>query len=215
LEIGGAGVLGGGTYAANIVNNSIFIYNSTATQTLSGVISGTGNLIVTNTGNLILTGVNTYNGAMTVKGGTLTGVTGCSCSNSSVTVTNSPGLTSTIGVLITNNTQQWTCKSLTFKTNGVGSQLRFRYTVSPSTNIAPLNITSNLAFAGKPEIVMDPANLTPGTYPLLVVGGVIPPEVPSLSSDGLKELGYQGGLEWSGNTLLFRLSTFGTVISIR
>ncbi|NBR49990.1 hypothetical protein EBU02_14335, partial [bacterium] len=45
LEIGGAGLLGGGNYSANIAINgatSAFLYNSTSNQTLGGIISGTG-----------------------------------------------------------------------------------------------------------------------------------------------------------------------------
>jgi len=39
LSIGGAGQLGSGTYAGNISNAGAFIYNSSAAQTLSGVIT--------------------------------------------------------------------------------------------------------------------------------------------------------------------------------
>ena len=72
LEIGGAGSLGaGGTYAGAITNNDKFKYNSTATQTLSGVISGAGTLEKDNTGTLTLSGTNIYTGTTTVSGGTL------------------------------------------------------------------------------------------------------------------------------------------------
>ena len=39
LLINGSGRLGGGNYAANIINNGTFKYNSSRAQTLSGVIS--------------------------------------------------------------------------------------------------------------------------------------------------------------------------------
>lgn len=73
LEIVGAGSLGGATanYAGNITNNSAFIYNSSAAQTLSGVISGSGTVAMSGAGNLTLTGVNTYTGGTSVSNGTL------------------------------------------------------------------------------------------------------------------------------------------------
>jgi PA14 domain/Chitobiase/beta-hexosaminidase C-terminal domain len=44
LVIGGAGRLGGGTYAANITDNGTLNYGSTASQNITGIISGTGGL---------------------------------------------------------------------------------------------------------------------------------------------------------------------------
>ena len=44
LAITGSGSLNSGSYAGSIVDNATFIYSSSATQTLSGVISGTGAL---------------------------------------------------------------------------------------------------------------------------------------------------------------------------
>ena len=54
LTISGAGKLGGGNYSGAIINNGIFNYSSSAAQTLSGPISGSGNL--TNNGSLTLSG---------------------------------------------------------------------------------------------------------------------------------------------------------------
>ncbi len=72
LEIGGAGQLNSGNYAGNIASAGTFKYNSTASQTLSGVISSTGAVIKDNTGTLTLTNANnTYSGVTTVSGGTL------------------------------------------------------------------------------------------------------------------------------------------------
>jgi len=75
LTIGGAGQLGSGTYAANITNNGAnngaFNYNSSADQTLSGSISGSGALIQSGPGKLTLSGANTYCGLTAINGGTL------------------------------------------------------------------------------------------------------------------------------------------------
>jgi autotransporter-associated beta strand protein len=71
LEIASGGRLGGGSYAGNISNSGTFLYNGTNSQTLSGVISGTGELTKNNIGTLTLSGNNTYTGTTTVSAGTL------------------------------------------------------------------------------------------------------------------------------------------------
>jgi autotransporter-associated beta strand protein len=71
LLIGGSGSLGNGNYAGTITNNGSFTYASSATQTISGVISGSGSLEKEGAGTLILTAANTYTGATTVDAGTL------------------------------------------------------------------------------------------------------------------------------------------------
>jgi len=58
LKISGSGQLGSGSYAGAISNSGVFEYNSSATQTLSGVISGGGELAV-GAGTLILTNSST------------------------------------------------------------------------------------------------------------------------------------------------------------
>ena len=60
-----------GNYAGAISNAGIFKYNSTADQTLSGVISGTGALTQSGAGTLELNAANTYTGVTTVSAGTL------------------------------------------------------------------------------------------------------------------------------------------------
>ena len=74
LVVGGAGQLLGttGTYAGSIaVTNATFEYASSAGSTLSGVISGTANLVKSGAGTLTLTGASTYVGTTTVSAGTL------------------------------------------------------------------------------------------------------------------------------------------------
>jgi autotransporter-associated beta strand protein len=75
VAIGGSGQLGGGSYggAIAIASGSTFSFASSASQTLSGVISGDGDLEkVTNTSStLTLSGDNTYSGGTTVSAGYL------------------------------------------------------------------------------------------------------------------------------------------------
>ena len=71
LEIGSAGQLGSGTYAGTIANDGILNYNSSATQTLNGVISGSGSLVLNGSGQLNLSVNNSFSGGVTVNNGTL------------------------------------------------------------------------------------------------------------------------------------------------
>ncbi|MFM8529195.1 MAG: beta strand repeat-containing protein, partial [Ilumatobacteraceae bacterium] len=78
LATGGAGTLGSGTYtdgsrssSNTITNNAALLFASSANQTFSGVISGTGSLTMAGPGILTLTTANTYTGVTTISSGTL------------------------------------------------------------------------------------------------------------------------------------------------
>jgi autotransporter-associated beta strand protein len=76
LVIGGAGKLGSGSYAGNITiaNGATFKYNSSADQTLSGVIGTVniaGKLVKDGAGALSLSGANIYTGGTTLTSGNL------------------------------------------------------------------------------------------------------------------------------------------------
>ena len=58
LEV--SGLLGSGTYSGNISNSGTFEYSSSSNQTISGVISGNGDIVKGGTGELTLSGTNTY-----------------------------------------------------------------------------------------------------------------------------------------------------------
>jgi len=68
LTLGGAGQLGAGNYAGAIVNNGTFTCASSAPNTLSGGINGTGAITASGAGLLTLSGVNTFN-TLTVSTG--------------------------------------------------------------------------------------------------------------------------------------------------
>ncbi len=69
LAIGGAGVLGAGSYAGNIENDAAFLYNGSANQTLSGVVSGAGSITDNGAGTLTLSGLDTFTNGPTIGTG--------------------------------------------------------------------------------------------------------------------------------------------------
>ncbi|MCA3357762.1 MAG: autotransporter-associated beta strand repeat-containing protein, partial [Roseomonas sp.] len=73
LQIAGTGRLGQGNYAGGIaLNGGVFRYSSSADQTLSGVISGSGSVTKDGADSaLTLTGNNTYTGGTFLQQGTL------------------------------------------------------------------------------------------------------------------------------------------------
>jgi len=72
LLIGGAGQLGSGNYGSGIANNGTFAFGSTALQTLTGRISGTGGLLVNAPANtLTISNAESYTGPTIVGAGTL------------------------------------------------------------------------------------------------------------------------------------------------
>jgi autotransporter-associated beta strand protein len=88
LVVGGAGTLGGGLYTGNIINKGTFNFASSSSQSLFGVISGTGSLIQSGTNVLTLYGINTYTGNTTVSAGTLAVEQASLATNSTVSISN-------------------------------------------------------------------------------------------------------------------------------
>ncbi len=115
LQISGAGKLGNGTYSAAIIDNGTLNYGSSAAQTFqTGVISGTGSIILnesviplptaaTATAALTLKAANTYSGGTTLNGGVLSLVGGNVSSLGTGTVTLNGGLLMVGTVSPTNN----------------------------------------------------------------------------------------------------------------
>ena len=65
--------LNNGTYAGNVVINGNFNHYSSASQTMSGFISGIGSITKSGGGTMTLIGTNAFLGGMTLSGGTLIG----------------------------------------------------------------------------------------------------------------------------------------------
>jgi autotransporter-associated beta strand protein len=96
LVIGGAGTLAAsGTYAGTILNNGSFVYSTSAVQTNSALMSGTGGVIINGPGTLALgTSPNSYSGPTIVNGGILqinSSSAGNGFANNSVLTVNSGG----------------------------------------------------------------------------------------------------------------------------
>jgi autotransporter-associated beta strand protein len=101
LEIGGAGLLNGGSYGGTIqvASGSTFKYNSSANQTLTAAISGAGALVKDGVGSLTVQGTNVFTGGTTVNGGKLILQSGNDTSaNLGSLVINSGGTVEVLGV---------------------------------------------------------------------------------------------------------------------
>lgn len=106
LQIGGAtpSNINGTKYNGSIVNNGLLDMETTTSQTLGGVISGTGSLRKGQNITLTISGTNTYTGGTTVDAGTLL-VSGSLDAGSTVTVASGAvlGGTGTVNGAVTLN----------------------------------------------------------------------------------------------------------------
>ncbi len=159
LTIGGAGQLGSGTYAANITNNGTFIYASSASQTLSGVISGTGPLNQNGSGTLTLSGANTYSGGTTVYTNTALSVntiadSGTSAIGNSGTLTLGTGTAGVPMFTYTGSTAAATARSVVL--NGSTGTL----TPIAMSNGGSLTLSGVVSGNGTPEVITGTLILT-------------------------------------------------------
>jgi autotransporter-associated beta strand protein len=109
LEIASTGLLGGGNYSGNIVNNGALLIASNSNQILSGAISGIGALTKNGTGTLTLSGNNNYSGGTTLNTGTLNINNATALGTATFTIAGGT-IDNTSGAAITlssNNTQSW------------------------------------------------------------------------------------------------------------
>ncbi len=163
LQISGSGSLGSGSYAGTISDLGALIYSSSASQTLSGAITGTGSLTMSGigTGTLSLsnTGNNYIRALMTVNAGTLS-LTGSLSSSSQALVlgggtfsfanatTQSQtlnGLTLNSGASVIANTNAGASPTLTLGTitRAVGGTVDFGSASSSTNEIISSNANTN------------------------------------------------------------------------
>jgi autotransporter-associated beta strand protein len=102
ITVGGAGCLGanGGApnFAANITNSGALVFNTSAAQTLSGVVSGAGQLAQEGPATLTLVNTNTFTGPVTISNSTLL-ISGGGCLGVTAAATNFTGSISNFGTL--------------------------------------------------------------------------------------------------------------------
>jgi autotransporter-associated beta strand protein len=207
-----------GTVTATASGRVLYLTgNSTAENIITGVISnGSGLSVAKNdAGSWKLKATNTYSGATTISTGKLTGVVGGSCASSAVTLAASIGNSATLGVSITDKTKRWYCASLTVNNGGIASDLEFDFgTITPSTTLAPLNITGAADFTSKPNInIIADSNLGPiGTkFPLITWGSTTgtPPSTFTLATSNPTT----AHLELTGNTLYLVIDDYTPTLS--
>ena len=149
LQIGNATAttLGGGTYGGAVTDNGALVFNSTAANTLSGVISGTGSLASSGTGGTLTlsNGANTYAGGTTINSGTV--VVKASSTPTTGTVTSGPLGTGTI-----------TLAGGTLSSDATSRTLANPVSVTASTNTTLTtgggNLLLNGAFTGSGQITI-------------------------------------------------------------
>ena len=75
LTLSGSGNLGNGSYAGAIANSGTFKFDTSANLISTGVISGSGNVLVTGTGTYEPKATNTYTGGTVIDGGIIAAFT--------------------------------------------------------------------------------------------------------------------------------------------
>ena len=170
-----------GSGAVTMTNGSRQITINGGNLTVGGVISDSGlgyALTKLGIGTLTLTNANTYSGNTTISSGTLVGVTGGSCASSAVSVAATSGNSATLSIAVLNTANQWTCSSLTVNNAGIGCGLNFNFgSLTPSTSVAPLNVSSTITLTTAPTISVAGLNLPISSgngYPLVTWGSGSP-----------------------------------------
>jgi fibronectin-binding autotransporter adhesin len=187
LILADPGLLGSGSYAGSITNNSTFICSTTAGQTLSGVISGTGLFEVSGVGvTLSLSGANTYTGGTIItNGATLNAIntSGSATGTGNVTVTTNGTLTGT-GTISGN--VNWQPGALAAFTAGTSTPLTVGV-VTLNSNTVTVNVPGSALTVGTYTLMNYTAAGSTGTFnptPVFTGSGVASGTVSAISTSG-------------------------------
>jgi autotransporter-associated beta strand protein len=181
---------------------------------LSGALTGPGGLNVSGGGTLTLSGANNYAGGTVVSNGTLAITTSASPTNGSVTLDGSAG---TPAVSVTSNPgQYWSIGALTFA-SGSASAVFNLGALSPSTTVAPVQVTGNVVFTASPAVTISGTAIAAGTYPLIKYTGSASGAVPaSPSLPGYISAGYVTNITSTKTiALVVTSSTYSPALSWR
>jgi len=153
LAITSTGLLGGGNYSQSVANSGTFLFGSNSSQTLSGIISGSGALTKNGTGTLTLSGNNTYTGLTTLSAGTLT----LSGNNSGT-----GGVTLTAGTLNINSATALGASASAFNING-GTIDNTSGSAKTLANNNPITLGGSFSFGTSSGTAANNLNLGTGT----------------------------------------------------
>ncbi len=141
LQIGGAGQLNSGSYAGAISLTGALNYASSASQTLSGNITGGGSLTLSGGGTLTLSGSsNAYTGGTTWSGGNLTIANGTALGTDAVAVTKTSAGTLTVA----NDSATAVANSISLPAPGSATTYTLIKNAASAATGTELNLTGNL-----------------------------------------------------------------------
>lgn len=202
LKIGSAGQLNSGSYAGalSIGSGAIFNYNSSAAQTLSGTISGSGTFRQSGAGTVTISG--TLSAPTTIAGGNLAVTAGTTAGTSAVEVNDAGTL-----VVTATDPSQWSPSSLTLGSlNGcalIFSNVKAGSTAAP---LSPASLTVNQTTGITVSIPSVSGTLATGSYPLLANTG-LPDGVQSVYVLGAQPTGVtDSSLTVSSGTLYYNIT---------
>ncbi|MBW8863718.1 MAG: autotransporter-associated beta strand repeat-containing protein, partial [Verrucomicrobia bacterium] len=161
----------GNNYIYSVTDNGTLEWSGASLQTLSGVISGTGGLLVDGSGALTLNGANTYTGNTTVSGGTLV------YNPNTVTYPTIAGLVINAGGKVTvnaNNGASLPVSTLTLNSNSV---LNLNYNFSGGNPTVAAVAAASITRTGTNTIRISGFGAAVGQFPLISYTGAPLPDL--------------------------------------